>query len=330
MSQQLVDRFRADREIMKRFVWRRIYPEEVTVELAHGGDDEEPVRAHVVPLGDDPGVGIGLEITSNLPEYVTLRQVYGHFRAQDMTHAEWERNEMNEVAVQRYQDLVARGKQLFAGHAGSGWRPTGDDGAQPGMAAGGGAVEGEDTLLPPYQFQLVGDYWGVRYATGDHVEAGHFRDLEGFRHIAALLPHPEKLIEALELQGLADSPVADENLTPQLAMEGPEIVLVENEIRRLEEEADREEEAGNRTRAAEVRQERQEIAEYLRQGRRRRLGSPSPRERARKAVGNALRRAWGRIEKTMPECAEFLRRSIQWNGHTVCYSPPSPAPKWVL
>jgi hypothetical protein len=104
--------YRIDKQIMKRCIWKCIYPDEVTVVLADGGDG--PVLAHLTPLGDDPRVGVDVELRTNLPEYVTLREVYDHYRAQDMTHAEWKRNTMNELAAMRYRDLPAELGPLVA------------------------------------------------------------------------------------------------------------------------------------------------------------------------------------------------------------------------
>jgi hypothetical protein len=107
-----------DMQIMKRFIWRCIFPDEVMVVLAQGGDGEGPVTAHLTPLGDDPRMGIDVELHSNLPEYVTLREVYDYYRAQDMTHAEWKRNLMGELAAMRYKALAAEVGQLAAKHSG--------------------------------------------------------------------------------------------------------------------------------------------------------------------------------------------------------------------
>jgi hypothetical protein len=181
-----------------------------------------------------------------------------------------------------------------------------------------------------HEFRLCGEYWTIRYTSENAVEEGLFRDLEGLRHYAALLAKPEKSIEAMELQGLTDSPAAEEYLTPQLAMDAEAIAQAKREIGRLEEEADREERAGNQKRAGELRSLREQIADHLEEGRNRRLGSPPARDRARKAVGNAMRRALARIRPSMPECAKFLERSIIANGSTICYSPASPSPNWVL
>jgi hypothetical protein len=126
------------------------------------------------------------------------------------------------------------------------------------------AVAGASMLPPAYQFQLCGDYWIIRYTTDTGVEKGHYRDLAGFRHIAMLLANPEKRLEAMQLQGLAESPVAHEVLTPQRALDAEAVTSIEAELARLEDSIDRAEKAGNREEVSQLRQMQNEMDEWMR------------------------------------------------------------------
>jgi hypothetical protein len=107
--------YEIDQGIMKRFIWKRIPPDGETIVLADGGDG--PVVAQVAPLGDDPQIGIDVEFTSNLPEWVTLETIYDYYRREGMTWAKWKERVLNEWAACRYKELVSRGIQLFAEHS---------------------------------------------------------------------------------------------------------------------------------------------------------------------------------------------------------------------
>jgi hypothetical protein len=179
----------------------------------------------------------------------------------------------------------------------------------------------------PYQFQLCGDYWVVRFTTDAGTKEGHFLDLEGFRHIAKLMAHPDKPIEAISLQGLGDSPVAHEAMKPQFASDVEERQAIEKLKADLEQQMAH---AADPAKKAELQEEYKRLLAIERDSKKRRLGPPSPREKARKAVTNAITRAMRRIRPTMPNFAKFLERSIRPAGTAFMYSPAPPAPRWVL
>ena len=83
-------------------------------------------------------------------------------------------------------------------------------------------------------------------------------------------------------------------------------------------------------RRMELQEEHVELKNFLKDGRNRRLGPPSPRERGRKAVRNNIDRTIEKVERRMPEFANFLRRSIVANGTAFVYRPAPLAPKWIL
>ena len=95
----------ADRDTMKRFIWRKTYPAGDAFILANGGDG--PIGVFVTPVGDDPRTGIDIDIATNQPDAVTLKDVYDYYRNQDMTWEEWSRNIMAEVVERRHAELLA-------------------------------------------------------------------------------------------------------------------------------------------------------------------------------------------------------------------------------
>lgn len=95
----------ADRETMKRFIWRKTYPAGDSFIWANGGDG--PIGVFVTPIGDDPRTGIDIDIATNEPDAVRLRDVYDYYRTQDMIWEEWSRNIMAEVIERRHAELLA-------------------------------------------------------------------------------------------------------------------------------------------------------------------------------------------------------------------------------
>jgi hypothetical protein len=184
----------------------------------------------------------------------------------------------------------------------------------------------ERTDTPTFEYRLIGDVRFIRY----HNEVGHFADMEGFRHIAKMFARPEHSFPALELQGLQDSPVANLNLTPQFALDRKTKQVLENQIADLDQEIAQAEQTGDPAHVLELKEEHHKITEYLKEAHGRRLGDPSAREKARKAVSMAIHRAKQKLQRKMPEFVKFLNRSILANDASFTYCPPSPAPEWVL
>jgi hypothetical protein len=163
-------------------------------------------------------------------------------------------------------------------------------------------------------------------------EEGHYQDLEGFRHIAKLLASPGKGIEAIELQGLQDTDVAkaNKNMQPQLGLDKEAKKHAGEAIARLEERIAEERKAGNLDHVWELQDKCNKLRRYLEEGQRRMLGSPPPRERARKAVCNAVKRAKVKLTAKMPRFGQFLDQSVLFKNNAWIYSPLQPAPTWIL
>lgn len=107
--------YAADRDIMKRAIWRKTYPNGETIVLANGEDG--PLLVRITPVGNDPRSGIDVEIATNEPDAVTLKEIYEYYRRQDVTWEEWSTKIKNETLVKQHQQLVSEVKgvvQCFA------------------------------------------------------------------------------------------------------------------------------------------------------------------------------------------------------------------------
>lgn len=77
----------ADTQKMTNYICNRLPPEGLSVCLADGPEGG-PIWADLLPTWDDK-YGWELLIESNEPEWVSLQEVYAHFRRKDMTTLEW-------------------------------------------------------------------------------------------------------------------------------------------------------------------------------------------------------------------------------------------------
>jgi hypothetical protein len=317
-----------DRRKMKEFVASRIPEEGCRIVLADGEDGE--LWVHLDPVRYPDGE-LDLHWETNLPEAVDLDEIYEHFRVQEMTWAERQRKFQGDIARLRVKALAAEVAALRQAKVDMATAAKQAIDRVLNSEATGHETPEKPTVVrseqPLYQFQLCGDYWVVRFTTEAGTVEGHFLDLEGFRHITKLLAYPDKHIEAIELQGLQDSPVANETMTPQFASDQEYRQGVEKRMADLEQEIAQTDDPSKKI---ELQEEYDKLTSSQKESGKRRLGPPSPREQARKAVRNALDRAKKRIRNSMPEFARFLDRSILANGTAFRYSPAPPAPEWVL
>lgn len=104
---------RHENQVMKRFIAMYLPPGGETIILADGGDGPVAARIEVAYYTDDY---IELEISTNLPEWVTLERIYNYYRAMDMTESERKGRRACEVADSRYRQLVTECLRLFAPH----------------------------------------------------------------------------------------------------------------------------------------------------------------------------------------------------------------------
>ena len=122
-----LDQILADNRRMKQFIGERIPPDHTRIVLADGPDG--PAWVDLMPLWGDDG-DCDLIIESNEPDAFGLRDVYEHFRRQEITGWEWECEfsaEMNrwkvhelerEIAVLREAGLRDEGGQRANGEQG--------------------------------------------------------------------------------------------------------------------------------------------------------------------------------------------------------------------
>ena len=77
----------SDNRKMKRFICERIPEEGIRIVIADGAEGG-PAWADLTPIWDEGG-GCDLMLDSNEPEWVRLREVFDHFRLQEITWREW-------------------------------------------------------------------------------------------------------------------------------------------------------------------------------------------------------------------------------------------------
>lgn len=321
MTRVSMEEWKHDRHKMEQYIIRHL-PKDEQVEIVLANDLESgPLTAKVDVI--DWGNGeLGLHYESDDPDAVDLRDIYDYFRLKEMTMEEWRQECHRGVAQMRIDTLQRKVASLRQA------RTTIANNAKRAIdAATETDLPGEDNEVDMSlsQFQLSGEYWLLRFAG----EEGRCRDLEGFRHIAKLLAAPDKDIEALVLQGEQDCPIAHEYLSPQMAID--DLTLITQKMSAIEVELAQAEVDGDPADIVDLREQHDALTAYMTQGQHRRLGGTSAREKARKAVGNAISRAVQRIRNIdMPELARFLDRSILPNGTTFTYSPCHPRPNWIL
>jgi hypothetical protein len=171
-------------------------------------------------------------------------------------------------------------------------------------------------------FRRDGEVWTLAYA--GHVV--RLPDAKGLRDLAALLARPGRELAVHELTGGAT--------TGGVGIQRADRTAIEAYRRRL---ADLEEENGEAAamhdpvRAERTAAERDALLQELAAvtglgGRARRTGSDA--ERMRKAVGNRIREALGRIERVHPELGRHLRLSVRTG--TFCRYEPDRAVRWTL
>lgn len=104
---------KSDIYIMKRMIWRKTYPDGDTIVLAKGGDG--PLWVSITPYGVDPRIGIDIDLVSNEPDAVSLKDIYDYYRAQDMTRQEWKRTIRAKAFETKYTNLLTDVKGVLQG-----------------------------------------------------------------------------------------------------------------------------------------------------------------------------------------------------------------------
>jgi hypothetical protein len=172
-------------------------------------------------------------------------------------------------------------------------------------------------------FRRDGEVWTLSY----RGRAVRLRDTKGMRDLAALIAKPGRELAVHELTGTTVGVGATSiDLADRTAVEAYRRRLIDVESDRAEAEA-----MNDPVRAERAAAERDALIHELSSvtglgGRTRRAGSDA--ERMRKAVGNRIRQALGRIEDVHPELGRHLRVSVRTG--TFCRYEPDRDMRWEL
>ena len=172
-------------------------------------------------------------------------------------------------------------------------------------------------------FRRDGEVWTLAFSG----RAVRLRDTKGMRDLAELLARPGRDVAVHELTGAPPaSDAGSVELADRTAIDAYRRRLVELEEERSEAEA-----MHDPVRAQRAADERDALVDELASatglgGRTRRVGSDV--ERMRKAVGNRIRQALGRIEDVHPELGRHLRVSVRTG--TFCRYDPDREVRWQL
>jgi hypothetical protein len=187
-------------------------------------------------------------------------------------------------------------------------------------------------VTPENEFRRDGETWVLKY--GD--ESARVKPSKGLAYIKELIEHPRKHIDATELiqriGGVADTCGAvfrEDGLWETIGgASSPRDRRTAEAYRQglaeAKTEAENAEERGDAVEAKKAWQRFEDIKkalnrEYNDKGRER--DSSDPREKARKAVGNAIDRAKRKLECEIPLLGEHIRRSVKSSGAGFVYNP---------
>lgn len=165
---------------------------------------------------------------------------------------------------------------------------------------------------------------GVRHMSFEGRDA-QLPEIKGFADIAMLLSRPGEEVHCTELYGIRSGSKGDDVLDDRAKAE------VRERIESLEAEIDEADDRNDRARASTLREEHDQLVEYLEKafglgGRPRKLGSTN--ERARSAVTQRIRSAIGRITEAHPELGAHCSETIRTG--TFCAYEPRERVEWDL
>ncbi|WP_437191379.1 hypothetical protein [Planctomicrobium sp. SH527] len=190
-----------DHARMVGFIARMLPEGQATLVLANGQPGDEVV-ADVTVCGDY------LEIESNLPEWVSVREVYDHLRWTFMPS--WEQREWlrKETVMDMFVNATLAGitNRLDRLEQANLQRSCSNE------------ILAEKTQ---YRFELVGNMWVVQYQD----ERANLPNAVGFQRIAQLLTSPDRAISSTQLDGLNNAEAlaiiaSDKNTKPLPKLDG--------------------------------------------------------------------------------------------------------------
>jgi hypothetical protein len=214
---------------------------------------------------------------------------------------------------------------------------------EPHSEAPAAPAEIASTATEPYLFQSEGDYWHLRFTSGDRVEEHKgFRHRIGFLRYQELLREKGRKISSLDLQRLAKE-LEKERVSDEEAIElglsdgfGFDPVTDLESMKALKEEITKTEEALELARGqpAQLQSLNRKLkllhklkSESKLVGRDRRLGSPPPEEKARKAINRCFAEVREAIRHKMPSLELHLLSCVECENGDWVYKP-SPDLDW--
>jgi hypothetical protein len=181
--------------------------------------------------------------------------------------------------------------------------------------------------LPDVTFEQQGQHWSVRLNGRPGCYLRHSR---GMAYLSVLLANPGQEISATKLV-IGPEPEAwvleqrPAVATGQTLLDEQALREYRQRLRALHDEIDRLDKAGDRARSIEAHAERTWLEKQLKSasglsGRRRTFATTD--ERARIAVGKAIRRALANIGAADPKLGELLARRVETGRHCVYFPRP--------
>lgn len=295
----------------------------------------DDITAEVTVCGDF------LEIESNCPEWVDVRQVYDHLRWDQMPgweQAEWIRSVAAIAAptpISRLEHIADRFEHVFSRLS---FEPQ----------AAKYAEDNANADQAPFRFQWDGVNWIIHFRVNGVVKPKRLGKSRGLQHYAQLLAKPHQAIQSVELAGFADAEtlaligsethfsndkqhdteaIQTYRLALDLLKEQRESAKLNGDLMEMEERDAEINKLQHELWPGEFKGEQPSFTTLKRQT----LGKSKTALTIHKTVSKAMGRAIELlIENGMGEVARFLEMSVNTEGHAYSYRPTAPEPEWVL
>jgi hypothetical protein len=295
----------------------------------------DEITAEVTVCGDY------LEIESNCPEWVDVRQIYDHLRWDGMPgweQAEWIRS-VAAIAVptpiSRLENIADRFEHVFSRLS-----------FEPEAAKYAGDNVNADQA--PFRFQWDGVNWIIHFKANGVVKRKPLRKDRGLQHYAQLLAKPHHDIQSVELAGHNNSEtlaliksemqfsdihrhdakaIQDYKRVLGLFKEQRESARRNGDVMEMEEVDSQIKKLEGELWPGGFKGEQSKFTTLKRQT----LGKSKTAQRIHKTVSKAMGRAIELlIENEMGEVARFLEMSVNGEGYAYAYRPSDPEPEWLL
>ncbi len=301
-----VTQYRSDRRKMIDYISSQLPEGEGEFVLASGGDGD--IIAKIMICGDN------LEIESNCPEWVDLREVYEHIHWRQIPA--WEQRALlfGKTLPSRLADLQKRHNDLAA------------------IA---------DPF--PFMFRQVGEIWVVHFTVAGVLKIGLFKDHIGLQQYSMTLANQDRVMSSKELDG--DTTIekrmliaSEKNRKAEPLFGDISIETIQKAFENLNDKLAAARENGDFEAMDRAEDEIAQLKKQLGENNkgfyrklRENLNDSSLEKTTHKSVSANLRRARQLLrDNNMEEVAEFLKRNVLSEGYCFAYRPLSPAPKWQL